>query len=344
LCGYFVAADAENPEGGLEAHRLPQGVIEDSTSENVSPSVGKSSPSYSPLQDASAAESSPQEQLQRLRKSPSRSAAKPKRAVGPAKTSHARRVGRGRQVAGQKKRGAPQRQAAAEKSKGTKSVIEHDTSPPQQETFAAEKESVIEHEASPPHHETLSTEYHKTSDGPPSSAGLTERIFHSPASDGGHDATDLADAPVQLDVEATQLDEESEDSASSPENSVEPPRQRRRLWLHANEGASTEIPAVPGSKSGVNMIGGLHIPGLVGCTLKIPPESWNEEEVLPSDRTILFYVMQAQDQTLYAEIDGVGQRIAQGDSFLVHPGRRWVIKNDSQTQEAAVKMLLVSHG
>eukprot|EP00746_Dinoflagellata_sp_MGD_P136199 gnl/MRDRNA2_/MRDRNA2_70171_c0_seq1.p1 gnl/MRDRNA2_/MRDRNA2_70171_c0~~gnl/MRDRNA2_/MRDRNA2_70171_c0_seq1.p1 ORF type:complete len:1415 (+),score=303.74 gnl/MRDRNA2_/MRDRNA2_70171_c0_seq1:74-4246(+) len=354
LCGYFVAADLDDPNGGLEAKRLPQGVIEDSSTENVSPSLAKSSPSYSPLQDASAAESSPQEHLQRLRKSPSRSAAKPKKAEGPAKGSVARRAGRGRQVAVQKKQAVPKRQAAAGKGKGRGSKIEGDTSPPPQVVLPEQhaeveqgkgKEDVIEHDTSVPPQQTLSPEYLEPLDGPPSSAGLTERIFHSPASDGGLDAADLADAHVEPDVEVTQHDEDSEDSASSSsENALEPPRQRRRLWLHANEGASTEIPAVPGSKGGVNMIGGLHIPGLVGCTLMIPPESWNEEEVLPSDRTILFYVMQAQDQSLYAEIDGVGQRIALGDSFIVHPGRRWVIKNESQTESASVKMLLVSHG
>lgn len=335
LRGYYIA-QPNDEDGGLHfrPEGSPQGVLQDNGSD--------ASPAYSPLQDAdmtspenapSVATSSPEEPRERLRKSPAKNVSKLTKAARSPKSSVARGTGRGRQAAAQKKTSAPKRKVAPAKRQAP-AVVEHEPSPPKENEASPAR--VIGHGSSPPN-ENDASPVREAAD-PTTSGGLTERLFSSPASTGDNGVGDVPEVDAEPDIQATQLDEDSESSA---EDLPEPPPKKQKLWLHQGEGGSSEIPAVPGSKGPVSMHGGLNIPGLVGCTLVIPPESWNEEEVLPSDRTILFYIMEAHDQTVYAKIDGVSQRVARGDTFVVEPGRRWVIVNESTTQQALVKMLLV---
>merc|ERR1712118_628444 len=84
------------------------------------------------------------------------------------------------------------------------------------------------------------------------------------------------------------------------------------LFLHDGEGGIGHVPIVPGSRSPCRIQWGLNVPGLAGCTLVIPPQSWNEEEVLQDNQMIIFYVLRAHDRCLHVKVNDIIQRTAQG--------------------------------
>lgn len=78
------------------------------------------------------------------------------------------------------------------------------------------------------------------------------------------------------------------------------------------------------------------------CDIRIPPRSFNEKEVLGPGRSLIITCMNAYEGDLSVIVDGLPVVIRRGDYLALEANMSYSLRNDSSTESADVKLVLVS--
>jgi len=106
----------------------------------------------------------------------------------------------------------------------------------------------------------------------------------------------------------------------------------------------SEVSRADGSRHACKIRVGLDTQQWMCCDIQIPPESCNIPETLSPERALLISVLDAQEGTLSADVDGCIIRISKGDNFIVRPEQGYCLRNCSASVCARIKMVLLTSG
>jgi len=106
----------------------------------------------------------------------------------------------------------------------------------------------------------------------------------------------------------------------------------------------SEVSRADGSRHACKIRVGLDTQQWMCCDIQIPPESCNIPETLSPERALLISVLDAQEGTLSADVDGCVIRISKGDNFIVRPEQGYCLRNCSASVCARIKMVLLTSG
>lgn len=128
----------------------------------------------------------------------------------------------------------------------------------------------------------------------------------------------------------------------------------RRAQISSTEDVSTvpqlelleqgfcRVPPAEGSQHACEIRVGLDNGYWMCCDINIPPRSFNTPERLVPGKTLQMYILGAERGVLVAELDGNILGLEASDHLLVRPGQEYCLRNNSDSQYARLKMVLVT--
>lgn len=87
---------------------------------------------------------------------------------------------------------------------------------------------------------------------------------------------------------------------------------------------------------------GMNTPHWLCCDIRVPPRSFNAPECLGDGRSLLISVLNDAQGSLSINLNGELMEFQEGDNLVVQAGSEYDLRNDSETDTARLKLVLVT--